>query len=99
MINVVYKVPRKEKKRNIKVTKRKWKRRNVDWKKFKEEINKLSNITGNNKDEIMENLYKKLRCAGEKSVGYTKGIKIENYRNWWNKDIKEKRKQRKEINI
>ena len=46
----------------------------------------------------MKNIYKKLRCVGEKSIEYTKGTKREAYRNWWNNDIKEKRKQRKEAN-
>ena len=55
-------------------------------------------MIGENKEEIMESMYKKLRCAGEKSVGYTKGIKVAKYKDWWNKEIKDKRKQRKEAN-
>ena len=61
-------------------------------------MNKLGNITGNTKDEILTNMYKKMRSAGEKSVGYTKGIRKNNYRTWWNKNIKEKRKERKLAN-
>ena len=76
----------------------KWKRKNVDWKKFKEEINKLGNILGNTKEEILENIYKKMRHAGERSVGYTKGRRRIKDRIWWNKDIKVKRKERKIAN-
>ena len=43
-------------------------------------------------------MYKKLRCAGEKSLGYTKGKKTVNYRSWWNNEIKQKRKERKQAN-
>ena len=84
--------------RNIIQTNKKWKRKNVDWTKYKEEIGKARSITGRSKEEKMNNIYKVLRWAGERSVGYTKGIRKNNYRPWWNKEIKQKRKARREAN-
>ena len=39
-----------------------------------------------------------MRWAGERSVGYTKGVKGNTYRPWWNNEIKQTRKERKEAN-
>ena len=51
-------------------------------------------MTGNSKDEKKSNrpIYKVVRWAGERSVVYTKGTRKKNYRPWWNKEIKQKRK-------
>ena len=84
--------------RNIIQKNKKWKRKNVDWTKYKEEIGKAWSITSRSKEEKMNNIYKVLRWAGERSVGYTKGTRKNNYRPWWNKEIKQKRKARREAN-
>ena len=82
MIVTKYKYTKqKVSKKEIK-TKIKWKRKNVNWDQFREKINDLGEITGMNKEEIMTNMYKKLRRAGEKSVGYTRGIRKENQKSW-----------------
>ena len=77
---------------------RKWKRKNVDWKKYREELEKLGQIRGSTKEEILINLQKTMRSAGEKGVGYTTGIRRSNYKSWWNNEIKQKRRERKEAN-
>ena len=47
----------------------------------------------------MNNIYiKYLDGQGERSVGYTKGTRKNNYRPWWNKEIKQKRIARREAN-
>ena len=84
--------------KNITQTNKKWKRKNVDWTKYKEEIGKARSITGRSKEEKMNNIYKVLRWAGERSVGCTKGTRKNHYRPWWNKEIKQKRIARREAN-
>ena len=66
--------------RNIIQANKKWKRKNVDWIKYKEEIGKARSITGRSKEEKMNNIHKVLRWVGERSVGYTKGTRKNNYR-------------------
>ena len=66
----------------------------MDWTKYKE-VNKARTITGNSKEEKMNNIYKVVRWAGERSVGYTTGTKKNNYRPRWDKKIKQKRKANK----
>ena len=87
--------------RNIIHTNKKWKRKNVDWTKYKEEIGKARSITGRSKEEKMNNIYTKYldgQGKGVLSVGYTKGTRKNNYRPWWNKEIKHKRIARREAN-
>ena len=65
---------------NMKINKeqkleKKWKRKNVDWNKYREEVDKARSIVGTTKEEILGNLYKVMRWAGERSVGYTKGVR------------------------
>ena len=79
--------------RNIIQTNKKWKIKNVDWTKYKEEIGKARS-----KEEKINNIYKVIRWARERSVGYTKGTIKNNYRPWWNTEIKQKRKARREAN-
>ena len=79
MIEISYKTTKKlgNKNTKIKMT-RKWKRQNANWKQYKVEIDKLGNIKGKDKEEIMEDMYKKMRRAGEKSIGYTRKIRSSN---------------------
>ena len=69
----------------------------MDWTKYKE-VDKARPITGNSKVERMNNIYKVVSWAGERSVGYTKGTRKNNYRPWWNKEIKQNWNARKEAN-
>ena len=58
-------------KRIIFQTTKNWKRKNVDWTKYNEEVDKARPrpISGNSKEEKINNTYKVVRWAGERSVG------------------------------
>ena len=85
------------KKNMVKINK-KWKGKNVDWTKYREEVDKARPITGNSNEGRMNNIYKVVRWADERSVGYTKGTRKNNCRPWWNKEIKQIGNARKEAN-
>ena len=76
----------------------KWKRRNADWEKFREQLNKCNQLKGKNKKETNENIQKHLRNVGEKTIGYEKRRNEGVYRPWWNDQIKKARRERKQAN-
>ena len=78
--------------------KRKWKRKNVNWVRFREEIQSRGMIQGNTKEQMHESLMRRLRHIGEKNIGYVNNRFCKKYRPWWNENIKNKRVERKRLN-
>ena len=75
-----------------------WKRKNVEWPKFKEKVEEGIPINGENVQQTLEKIQTLLRWAGEKTVGYKKNCKV-NYKPWWSKKIKETRQRKKKMQI
>ena len=102
MIITDYKWTRKQAKKNNKkernsINIKRWRRKNADWRGFKEAIQERGTILGEMKEQIHDSLMKRIRCVGEKKIEYIKQ-RCKTYRPWWNEEIKIKRTERKRIN-
>ena len=85
----------------VKKKKRKWRLRDANWENFQVCLSeKMWNAESvQDVDELNERLIDSVRSAGESKIGFVRmsGKKRKN-KPWWNEDIKDARRQRKNLN-
>ena len=97
LVRYNYKV--REAERSVRKRKKRWCLRNVDWEKYKEDMNAMTGVSVNEINVMNDNVVENIRRVAKKSIATSKGRAHQGkYSPWWNGEIKTERKERKRLN-